>query len=94
MEQITETISKEDKKREYMRAYMKQYKAKKYAEDAESIRRGNRTRYAKKTKEHIDANDKQRYGNHLADVIALRDLIARIPQQYVIDLFPQPPQVA
>lgn len=84
-----DTETKADKKREYMRTYMKQYKAKKYAEDAEAIRRANRTRYAKKTRDNIDANDRQRYGNHLADVIAIRDLIARLPHQYAVELFPQ-----
>jgi len=85
MEQPIQT--KEEKKREYMREYMKKYKAKKYAEDAESIRRANRTRYIKKTHpEEIDANDRTRYGNHLADIIALRELINRIPNQYIIEV--------
>ena len=87
MEQPTQTQTKEEKKRAYMREYMKKYKAKKYAEDAESIRRANRTRYLKKTHaEEIDANDRTRYGNHLADVIALRELLTRIPNQYVIEI--------
>jgi hypothetical protein len=85
MEQPIQT--KEEKKREYMREYMKKYKAKKYAEDAESIRRANRTRYIKKTHpDEIDVNDKTRYGNHLADIIALRELISRIPSQYIVEI--------
>jgi hypothetical protein len=80
-------LTKEEKKREYMREYMRKYKAKKYAEDAESIRRANRTRYLKRTHaEEIDDDDRQRYGNHLADIIALRELIGRIPNQYVIEV--------
>jgi len=85
MEQPVQT--KEEKKRAYMREYMKKYKAKKYAEDAESIRRANRTRYLKRTHaEEIDADDRTKYGNHLADIIALRELINRIPQQYIIEI--------
>jgi hypothetical protein len=85
MEQPIQT--KEEKKREYMREYMRKYKAKKYTEDPESIRRANRTRYIKKTHpDDIDANDRQRYGNHLADIISLRELINRIPNQYIIEI--------
>jgi hypothetical protein len=91
METITPIQSKEEKKRAYMREYMKKYKAKKYAEDAESIRRANRTRYLKKNHaEEIDANDRTRYGNHLADIIALRELVHRIPQQYIIEIVQMP----
>jgi hypothetical protein len=91
METITPIQSKEEKKREYMREYMRKYKAKKYAEDAESIRRANRTRYLKKNHaEEIDANDRTRYGNHLADIIALRELVNRIPQQYIIEIVQLP----
>lgn len=86
-------LTKEEKKREYMREYMRKYKAKKYAEDAESIRRANRTRYLKRTHaEEIDINDRQRYGNHLADVISLRELLTRIPNQYVIEIVQLPAQ--
>lgn len=93
METTTNTLTREEKKREYMREYMKKYKAKKYAEDAESIRRANRTRYIKKTHpDEIDANDRQRYGNHLADIIALRELINRIPNQYIIEIVNIAPQ--
>lgn len=87
MEQQTSTPTREDKKRAYMREYMKKYKAKKYAEDAESIRRANRTRYLRKAHpDEIDANDRLRYGNHLADILALRELINRIPNQYIIEI--------
>jgi hypothetical protein len=92
METVNQSQSKEEKKREYMRTYMKQYKAKKYNEDPESIRRANRTRYLKRTHaDDIDANDRQRYGTHLADIIALRELINRIPNKYIIDIVPQLP---
>jgi hypothetical protein len=85
MEQPIQT--KEDKKRLYMREYMKKYKAKKYAEDAESIRRANRTRYLKKTHPTLVADpDDNKYGNHLADVIALRELINRIPPHFIIEV--------
>lgn len=79
--------TKGEKKREYMREYMRKYKAKKYAEDAESIRRANRTRYLTKTHpDEIDAEDRSRFGTHLADIIALRELVHRIPQQFVIEI--------
>ena len=91
METTPNTLTREEKKRAYMREYMKKYKAKKYAEDAESIRRANRTRYLKKNHaEEIDANDRTRYGNHLADIIALRELVHRIPQQYIIEIVQMP----
>jgi hypothetical protein len=87
----TPVQTKEEKKREYMREYMRKYKAKKYAEDAESIRRANRTRYLTKTHaEEIDADDRKRYGNHLADIIALRELVHRIPQQHITDVIQMP----
>jgi hypothetical protein len=87
METNTNTPSKEEKKRLYMREYMRKYKAKKYAEDAESIRRANRTRYLKKTHpDEIDAEERCRFGTHLADIIALRELVHRIPPQFVIEI--------
>jgi hypothetical protein len=87
MEQQTPTPTREEKKRAYMREYMKKYKAKKYTEDPESVRRANRTRYLRKTHpDEIDANDRMRYGNHLADILALRELINRIPHQYIIEI--------
>jgi hypothetical protein len=93
METTPNTLTREEKKRAYMREYMKKYKAKKYAEDAESIRRANRTRYIKKTHpDEIDANDRIRYGNHLADILALRELINRIPNQYIIEIVNIAPQ--
>jgi hypothetical protein len=84
-----EKISPEEKKRLYMKNYMRQYKKKKYDEDAESFRRANRTRYLKKTRgEGIDNDDKTRYGNYLADVIAVREIILRLPDNIVRDLLP------
>ena len=45
MDELTdsELLAKQEKKREYFRQYMRDYKAKKYAEDPEKIRRANRT---------------------------------------------------
>lgn len=76
---------KAEKKRQYMREYMKKWKAKKYADDAESIRRVNRTLYAKKNHQ-IDDEDKTKYGAYLGDVIKLRSIIANLPQQFVAEL--------
>jgi len=76
---------KAEKKRQYMRDYMKKWKAKKYADDAESIRRVNRTLYAKKNRQ-IDDEDKTKYGTYLGDVIKLRSIIANLPQQFVAEL--------
>lgn len=76
---------KAEKKRQYMRDYMKKWKAKKYADDAESIRRVNRTRYIKKTKE-IDADERTKYGNYLGDVLRLKVLISNIPSQFVLEI--------
>jgi len=93
MEALPITLTREEKKRAYMREYMKKYKAKKYTEDPESVRRANRTRYLRKTHpDEIDANDRLRYGNHLADILALRELINRIPNQYIIEIVNIAPQ--
>ena len=88
IEPVLTPQEKADKKRQYMRDYMREYKAKKYsqnAEYAEAVRRENRTRYIKKTKE-VDTDALKKYGSHLADILMLKRIIARIPSQLISEV--------
>jgi hypothetical protein len=71
------TLTEEQKKakrQEYMREYMRTWKAKKYQENPENIRRGNRSRYLKKTEE-VTEEDKTKYGAFLHSVLKASDLL-------------------
>ena len=65
------------KKKEYMREYMRNWKAKQYAANPEIARRNNRTKYLKKTKQ-IDDDDIKKYGEFLHTVVLLRKLISEV----------------
>jgi hypothetical protein len=73
------TLTEEQKKakrQEYMREYMRTWKAKKYQENPENIRRGNRSRYLKKTTgDVVTEEDKTKYGAFLHSVLKASDLL-------------------
>ena len=68
---------KKAKRQEYMREYMRTWKAKKYQENPEGIRRGNRSRYLKKTSTdgEVSDEDKTKYGAFLHSVLKASDLL-------------------
>lgn len=73
------------KKRNYMKTYMREYKKKKYAENPSPMLATNRTRYLKKHVD-IDGTDADKYGIYLADVIKLKQLLEKVPKNYLTDI--------
>jgi hypothetical protein len=91
MEENKKKLSPEEKaqkNRDYMRAYMKAYKAKQYEADPEKIKREKRSRYLAAKDAEISAEDKKKYGKFLHTAIKatelLKDLVRNRP-----DLLPE-----
>jgi len=83
-----ETTTKPNRTADY-NAYMREYKRAKYAEDKEGARDyRNSLRYKKKL--DLPPEDFAKYGKHLADMVKLRNLLDKLPAEFVASLLPQP----
>jgi hypothetical protein len=83
-------VQKEEKRRNYMRDYMRKYKKTKYDENPDVIKVNNRTRYLKlKGAVELDEEDVKKFGIYLADIIKLRALLQTIPSNLIKDVINQ-----
>ena len=79
---------RKQKRAEYMRSYMKEYKKKKYHEDKEKSQRIAQVNYLKKTGK-IEKGDLEKYGDFSCDVRKAIQLLTTINQQkpeFIIDI--------
>jgi len=91
MEEQKQKLSPEEKKqkqREYMRTYMKAYKAKQYQDNPEKVKREKRSKYLSGKMTDMSAEEKAKYGPFLHTAIKatqlLKDLVQNRP-----DLLPE-----
>jgi hypothetical protein len=80
METEQPTLTKQEKKRLYMREYMRNWKTKTYLENPEKIRRANRSSYLAKTA-GADIHEREKYGAFLHTVVTARKLLDELRRE-------------
>lgn len=78
------TTKTRTKKTADMKTYMREYMKKRYQDNPEQ-EKAYRMSYLAKKKANVDEEEFRKYGLHLANVLKLRNLIKKIPKEFLVE---------